>query len=219
MSYVFRRRESVARTTVFQTFTLSSPLPTPSARFNLRALCSRGDGRPRNFRPMQFAELRKIVRVVFRTGEIAGDRPVRRVRSRRAADARANCREVQKTREKREGKKGRVINDPTGSDGARGGGGVRGDVLAAGLVPHTGVAPRRVGDVYVGAPVHVTGASLAAGAPCAVEEAGELLAPGGGADDRLRREVRRQGADGRVDVERHQEKERRAAGGRDEGQR
>lgn len=70
----------------------------------------------------------------------------------------------------------------------------------------------------MGAPVHVTGATLAARAPCAVEETSELFASRGRADDRLRREVCRQSADGRIDVERHQEEERRAAGCRDEGQ-
>ena len=84
------------------------------------------------------------------------------------------------------------LSDPTGSDGAceisRG---VRGDVPAAGVVLHTGVTPRRVCDVYVGATVHITGASLAARAPCAVEETSKVLAPRGCADHRFRREVRR----------------------------
>lgn len=92
---------------------------------------------------------------------------------------------------KRRYKEYRVINDPTGSDGTRSSRGIRSSVPAAGFVSHTGVTPRRVGDVYVGAPVHVTGAALAARAPCTVEEAGELLAPRRGADHRFRREVRR----------------------------
>lgn len=107
---------------------------------------------------------------------------------------------------------------PTGSDGGRDVGRDSG-VFPAGVILHGDVTPRRVGDVYVGAPVHVTGATLAARAPCTIEETGEFLAPRGRADDRLRREVRGQGADGRIDVERYQEEKRRAAGCGDEGQR
>ena len=88
-----------------------------------------------------------------------------------------------------------------------------------GVVLHARVAPWRVRDVYVRTPVDVAGASLAAGAPGAVEQAGELLAPGCGADDWVRREIGGQSADGRIDVQRHQEEEGRAAGRRDECQR
>jgi len=84
------------------------------------------------------------------------------------------------------------FSDPTGRDGVQSGrGGVRSGGVSARVVPHGGIAPGRVGDVNVGAPVDVTGATLAAGAPCAVEEAGELLAARGRADDRFRREVGR----------------------------
>lgn len=61
------------------------------------------------------------------------------------------------------------LNNPTSSDSVQSGRGVRGRVFAAGVVPHSRIAPRRVRDVYMSAPVHITGATLATRAPCAIE--------------------------------------------------
>lgn len=66
-----------------------------------------------------------------------------------------------------------------------------------------------VADVDMGAVICVTGAALAAGAPGAVGQAGELLAPGGHAGHRLGDEVGGECGNGGVHVQRHQEQQRR----------
>jgi len=66
-----------------------------------------------------------------------------------------------------------------------------------------------VEDSDVGAPVEVRSASLAARTPRAVAKAGEVLDLRGLAGHRLGVEVGHEGGDGGVDVQRHQEQQRR----------
>lgn len=77
---------------------------------------------------------------------------------------------------------------------------------------------RRVRDVDMRATINVACAALPARAPRAVEQSGQVLAPGGGAHNRLRREIGRERADCRVNVKRHEEQQRSTAGRGDERQ-
>lgn len=74
-----------------------------------------------------------------------------------------------------------------------------------GVVFHARVAPWRVGDVYMRTSINVACTTLAARTPSTIEQSGQLLPSGGGADDRVRREIGGQSADRWIDVKWHQE--------------